>query len=150
MRRANLYSGIVLAVVAIVMLLAVIPWQIEEGPNGMMSPRLVPYLMMGAMLGLSVLLIVTNLSGRDAAVMQDDANPFSQEEMKGLAKIAGVFALAIALFLWVSPLAAGAGLIIGSLVVLGERRPLVILGMPAALLFALWILFYKILGTAIV
>lgn len=150
MRRANLYSGIVLAVVAIVMLLAVIPWQIEEGPNGMMSPRLVPYLMMGAMLGLSVLLIVTNLSGRDAAVMQDDTNPFSQEEMKGLAKIAGVFALAIALFLWVSPLAAGAGLIIGSLVVLGERRPLVILGMPAALLFALWILFYKILGTAIV
>lgn len=150
MRRANLYSGIVLAVVASVMLLAVIPWQIEEGPNGMMSPRLVPYLMMGAMLGLSVLLIVTNLSGRDAAVMQDDTNPFSQEEMKGLAKIAGVFALAIALFLWVSPLAAGAGLIIGSLVVLGERRPLVILGMPAALLFALWILFYKILGTAIV
>ena len=76
--------------------------------------------------------------------------PISRSELAALARIGAVFALSLALYDWVSPLAAGATLVAGSLLALGERRPLVIVLMPSALLLALWLLFYKVLGTAIV
>ncbi|SDO88551.1 Tripartite tricarboxylate transporter TctB family protein [Lutimaribacter pacificus] len=145
MRRANAISGFVLAAIAILALLVVIPWQIENGPAGMMSPRLVPQLMMGAVLVLSVLLVLTNLepAGRD------DPPPFSREELRALALISGVFAVSITLYLTIGALAFGSVLVAGTLVVLGERRPLIVAGMPVALMLLLWVLFYKILGTAI-
>ena len=46
MRRANIVSGVVLALFGLVMLVAVIPLQIEHGPPDMVSPRLVPNMMM--------------------------------------------------------------------------------------------------------
>jgi len=152
MRRANVVSGVVLAVFGLVMLFAVIPWQIEPGPKDMVSPSLVPNLMMIVITGLAVLLAITNLrdGGITGETAEDAAPPISRAELMALVKIGGVFALAVALYLWVSPLAAGAALMIGALVALGERRLLVVVLMPAALLLALWLLFYKVLGTAIV
>ncbi|WP_159587241.1 tripartite tricarboxylate transporter TctB family protein [Chelativorans xinjiangense] len=149
MRRANVTSGIVLAIFGLVMLFAVIPVHIAPGPEGVMSPRLVPAMMMIVVTGLAVLLVITNLraerrSGPEAG------SPVSRSALIALLKIGAVFALAIVLYLWLSPLAAGAALIIGALVALGERRPFVIVLMPVALLTALWLLFYKLLGTAIV
>lgn len=149
MRRANIISGGLLAVICAIVLFAVIPWQIDEGPAGMMSPRLVPSMMMIAVIALSLLLVFTNLKP-DPESKEYQPSPFSRAEMLALLKIGGVFALAIALYLWLSPLAAGAALIIGTLLVLGERRPLVIILMPSLLLFGIWALFYKVLGTAIV
>jgi hypothetical protein len=150
MRRANLVSGVVLAVFGLVMLFAVIPWQIEPGPEGMVSPSLVPNLMMVLVTGLAALLAVTNLRGRTNDPEADPAPPVSRGEMVALLKIGAVFAVALGLYLWVSPLAAGAVLIVGALVVLGERRLPVLVLMPAGLLLALWFLFYRVLGTAIV
>lgn len=58
MKRADLISGIVLAVFGLMMLAFVIPLQIEQAPPGYVSPRLVPNLAMIFIVGLSVLLIV--------------------------------------------------------------------------------------------
>ena len=74
----------------------------------------------------------------------------TREELLALAKISGVFAIALALYLWLSPLAAGIALIAGALIVLGERRIWMIIAMPAGLLLAVWYLFYHVLGTALV
>lgn len=148
MRRANIVSGVVLALFGLLMLFVVIPWQIEQGPQGMMSPRLVPQMMMIFITGLSVLLVVTNLGPGENAGEEEPV--ISLPELAALAKIGAVFALALALYLWASPLAAGATLIVGGLLVLGERRPIVLATMPAGILLALWFLFYKVLGTAIV
>lgn len=150
MRRANLVSGVVLAVFGLVMLFAVIPWQIEPGPHGMVSPSLVPNMMMVIVTGLAVLLAVTNLRGRTNEPEENSAPPVSRGELLALLKIGAVFAVALGLYLWVSPLAAGAVLIVGALVALGERRLPVLVLMPAGLLLALWFLFYRVLGTAIV
>ena len=150
MRRANVISGAILAIFGMVVLVVVIPWQIGPGPDGMMSPRLVPGMMMVAVIGLSLLLVINNVRARPDAPQADAPSPISRGEVAALARIAAVFALAIALHLWVSPLAGGAILVAGALWVLGERRPLVIVAMPAALLTALWFLFYKVLGTGIV
>ena len=145
MKRANAITGVVLAIIAILSLVVIIPWQIETGPRGMMSPRLVPQIMMGCILLLSVVLVVTNL-GPDAPGAPP---PFSRQELIALALIGGVFAAAILLYLLVEPLAFGVALVAGSLVSLGERRPHVVIAMPVILMFVLWVLFYKVLGTAI-
>ena len=148
MRRANVVSGVVLAMFGLLMLFVIVPWQIEPGPDGMLSPSLMPNLMLILITGLAVLLAINSL--RERAAETDEAPPISGAELVAMFKIGAIFALALVLYLWVSPLAAGAALIVGALVVLGERRPLVIVAMPAGLLLALWFLFYKVLGTAIV
>ena len=153
MRRANVVSCVVLAVFGMAMLFAVIPWQIEPGPQGMMSPRLVPGMMMALVTALAVLLVINNLRAApdsEDADSEDDSSPIVRGELLALVRIGAIFALAVALFSWVSPLAAGVIVVAGALLVLGERRPWMILGMPAVLLLALWFLFYKVLGTAIV
>ena len=148
MRRANVLSGVVLALFGLAMLFVVIPWQIEPGPSGMVSPRLVPNMMMTLIVGLAALLVVTNL--RAAALDPDEEPPITRAELAALVKIGAVFALGIGLYLLVSPLVAGVALVVSALLVLGERRPLVIVAMPAGLILSIWLLFYKVLGTAIV
>jgi putative tricarboxylic transport membrane protein len=150
MRRANIVSGIVLAVFGLVMVFAVIPAQIEPGPEGIVSPRLVPNMAMILIIALSMLLVVNNLRAGEPRPAEGPSVPITRSEFAALLKLGTVFGVALTLYLYVSPLAAGAGLVIGTLVALGERRPIVIVLMPAVLLAAIWLLFYKVLGTAIV
>ncbi|WP_346893208.1 tripartite tricarboxylate transporter TctB family protein [uncultured Roseibium sp.] len=150
MRRANVLSGVILAVFGLVMLFAVIPWEIGAGPDGMMSPRLVPSLMMVVVVGLSLLLVINNIRARPDDLRSDRPMPISRGEIAALIKISAVFAIAIGLYLWLTPLAGGAALVFGALWVLGERRPIIYAVMPPALLTAIWFLFYKVLGTGIV
>ncbi|GHF70688.1 tripartite tricarboxylate transporter TctB family protein [Seohaeicola zhoushanensis] len=145
MRRANIYSGGFLALLGLAMILFVIPAQIEEGPAGMMSPRLVPQMIMGLMTALSVMLVVRNLMLPD----DGEGSPVSRSEYIALLKIGSVFALALVLFYFAGPLWAGLAIVLGSLLALGERRPLVLVLMPIALLAGVWVLFYRVLGTAI-
>ena len=144
MQRSNIISGLVLALFAGLMLAVVIPAQIEPGPSGMMSPRLVPNLMMGAILILSLLLILTNLRG----AATQDAPPVTRAELAALARLGGLFAVSVLLFR-LMPLAGGVALVAGGLWLLGERRLWVIAGYTAILLTAIWALFYQLLGTAI-
>ncbi|WP_193183333.1 tripartite tricarboxylate transporter TctB family protein [Nisaea sediminum] len=150
MRRANVLSGVVLAVFGLVMLVVVIPAQIGPGPEGMMAPSLVPSMMMILVIVLSLLLTFNNMKAKPENADDELPVPISRGEFAALLKLGAVFAAAIALYLWVSPLVAGAALIVGALLALGERRPLVIVAMPTALLLAIWFLFYKVLGTGIV
>ncbi len=150
MRHANIASGIVLMIVGLLTIFVIIPWQIAPGPAGYMSPRLVPTMMMALITGLSALLVVNNLRSGTESPDANQPQPFTRAEMLAAAKLGGVFAVCVALYLWVSPLAAGAALVVGALLVLGERRPLIIVLMPTGLLLAVWVLFYKVLGTAIV
>ncbi|GHG95578.1 tripartite tricarboxylate transporter TctB family protein [Pseudodonghicola xiamenensis] len=149
MKRADLVSGLVLTAFGVVMLAVVIPAQIEPAPDGYVSPRLVPNLAMIAITALSLLLVLKNLP-KSEDTPQVRAPVFSGREWVALIKIAGVFAVSLGLFWLGSPLAAGATLIVGALFLLGERRPLLLIGMPAGLLLAVWALFYKLLGTVIV
>lgn len=145
MRRANMISGSVLAVFGLLMLVFVIPAQIEAGPAGMMSPRLVPQMMMGLTVALACLLVVHNAMAPD----DGEPHPVTRGEYMALLKIGAVFALAIVLFKLAGPLPAGIAIVLGSLLALGERRPLVLVLMPAVMMLGLWVLFYRLLGTPI-
>jgi len=147
MRQADIWSGAGLALVALLVLFVVIPTQIESAPDGYVSPRLVPQMMMVLVACLGALQAYNAWRRTPDG---DGGLPVTREELLALAKISGVFALALALYLWVSPLAAGIALIAGALIVLGERRIWMIVAMPAGLLLAVWYLFYHVLGTALV
>jgi hypothetical protein len=109
----------------------------------------VPNLAMIVVTGLTLLLVVKSLR-------QVDDSPwgrmkvFSRGEMIALLKIGAVFAVSLAAFLLGAPLVAGIVLVAGTLLLLGERRPLILVLMPAGLLLAIWALFYKLLGSPIV
>lgn len=148
MRQADLVSGVILCMLGLGMLVFVIPSQIAPAPAGFVSPRLVPNMMMITVVGLSLLLVLKALRGTSYGP-HATRKLFSRQDLLMVAALALVFALSIALFLWVSPLAAVIGLVVGALLALGERRPIVLVSMPAALLLAAWLLFYQILGTAI-
>ncbi|WP_292058086.1 tripartite tricarboxylate transporter TctB family protein [Martelella sp.] len=147
MRRANIVSGVVLALLGLFALVFIIPKGIGEGPDGMMSPRLVPNMMMIVVVALSAFLAFSNLRAKPTP---EDAEPtITRGEMLALVRIGAVFLISIALYLLLAPLAGGIFLVAASLLLLGERRPLVIIGMTAGLLMAVWLLFYKLLGTGI-
>ncbi|MDR7033867.1 tripartite tricarboxylate transporter TctB family protein [Mesorhizobium sp. BE184] len=150
MRRTNIISGVVLAVFGLVMLFAVIPWQIDPGPPGYMSPRLMPNLMMSFITLLSVLLVVTNMRATPTASETDVEPPISRAELVAFVWMTALFAVSIGLYLWVSPLLSAVVLVVGALLMLGERRSWMIVALPTALLLLLWLLFYKVLGTRIV
>ncbi|PWW01483.1 tripartite tricarboxylate transporter TctB family protein [Hoeflea marina] len=149
MRRANVMAGVILAVFGLVMLVIVIPRQIGPGPDGMMSPSLVPSMMMIVITALSLILVISNIRARPVDARAEPAAPISRDEILALVRILGLFAVALGLHLWLSPLAAGFALVAGAQLVLGERRPLLLILVPAGFLGAIWLLFYKLLGTAI-
>lgn len=146
MRTANLMSGVILFAFGAVVLFLVIPNQIEEGPDGMMSPRLVPQMMIGLIMGLSVLLALSNLSKESDA---GEAPPFTRSELVAFGAIMGLFALSLALYAALGALAGALSLIVGTLLVLGERRPVVLTLMPLGLIGGTYLLFTRVLGTAI-
>ena len=145
MRTANLVSGVALVAFGLLMTFVVIPMQIEEEPPGMVSPRLVPQIMLWMITGLALLLVLTNLRAKPGY----DPAPISRSEILALLKIAAAFAVALTLYLLVGPLWAGIALVAGTLLLLGERRPMVVVGMTVGLLAATWLLFYQILQTPI-
>lgn len=145
MRTANIVSGMVLAVFGLSMIFVILPIQIEEGPPGMVSPRLVPQIMLWVITCLSLLLAASNLrSGRN-----DEPSPISKDEVIALVKVAAAFAAALTLYFTAGALWAGVVLVAGTLLLLGERRIHVIVLMTGGILGMTWLLFYQILGTPI-
>lgn len=146
MRRVDFWTGVILAAFGLVSIFAIIPAQIAPGPDGYMSPRLVPTMMMTLITGLAVLIILKNIHADEDTA----GSPlFTGAEIFAVVKLSAVFAIALTLYRFTTPLFAGIALVTGALLVLGERRIHVILGMPAILMLLIWLLFYKLLGTAI-
>lgn len=139
-------SGVTLCLFSIIVLFGIIPWQIEEAPPGFISPRLVPQLMMMTVAVLSCLQVVN--AWRQQA--SNDVWPISKSEILALVKILGAFAIGIVLYLFGNPLLAAIGLVVSALIFLEERRVWLILLLPMVLITGVWLLFYKVLGTAIV
>lgn len=148
MQRTNVISGLILCVIGLITLWVVIPMGIEQGPEGVMSPRLVPNLMMVLVVGLSVLLVVQNWHA--ARTLKNQAPVMARLELISLAKHGVVFAVALLLFHWGSSLGAGLTIILGSLLAFGERRLWMLLLMPTSILFLTWLVFYRVLQTPIV
>lgn len=145
MKRTEFYSGAGLCVLALATLFLVIPRQIEDVADGYVSPRLVPQLAIGLVAILAALQAFNGWRG----MQSDGVMPVTRGEVAAIGKITGIFAFSLVLFLWVAPVAAAIVLITGTLLALDERRPLLIAAITGGLIFAVWLVFYRLLGTPI-
>ncbi|MCM2474536.1 hypothetical protein HGO38_13725 [Rhizobium sp. CG5] len=146
MNRADIWSGAAVCVMALVTLFVVIPLQIDEVADGYVSPRLVPQITMVFVALLSALQVI---NARRAA-HQPQSALVTRAEIAALLKLSGAFALSLVLYLYLAPAMGAVSLIAGSLLALGERRPVLIVGITGGLIFLVWLVFYRLLGTAIV
>jgi hypothetical protein len=148
MRTSNLISGVVLLVFGLLLLFWLIPWQVEEAFGGEVSPRLLPQICAIGICILSVILIVSNLRAD-----KDPTNakpPITWFEARAALIIAALLAIGIYVFTIAGPIPSSILLIVGVMFAMGERRILPYILIPAALLVGSYVLFYQILGTAII
>lgn len=147
MRTTYLAAGSILLLFSLALMFWLIPWQIEDSLYGEVSPRLLPQI---CAIGIGVLSLLMIISHWRRDPESDQPPPLSWPELRALLVIGGLLAACIYLFTLFGPLVASVLLIVGILFAMGERRPLPYLVIPATLLALCWLLFYKILGTAIV
>lgn len=162
MRRANVISGSVLLVFGIVLLFWIIPWQIEavEGDVSI-SPRLVPQICAIFIAGLAALLLLNALrepaltadtpadSPTGAAVDEEDPFPIDRSQFASMFAVTTLILTAILAFIFVHPAAGAIILVCGIMLYMGERRILMLVSIPAVLMLITYLLFYRLLGTAI-
>ena len=150
MRTANFVSGIVLLVASALFWFWLIPTQIEAHVGDEVSPRLLPQICVLGVGFLSCLLIFNNLPWRAGAHAESGSAPISRSELRALLIISAAIAAAIVLFTAFGPVPASLFLTTTVLFAMGERRPLPFILIPGCLLSGAYLLFYKLLGTAIV
>ena len=150
MRTANFVSGIVLLAASALFWFWLIPTQIEAHVGDEVSPRLLPQICVLGVGFLSCLLIFNNSPWRGGAHAETGSSPISRAEFRALLVISASIAAAIFLFSSFGPVVASLFLTTSVLFAMGERRPLPFILIPACLISGAYLLFYKLLGTAIV
>ena len=147
MPKSDLIAGVVLLVFGLAMLVIVIPTQTSEGGDATISPALLPQICAIGITGLAIMLTL-QATGRLRRGVAAGIRIPAAEWWSALAVLLAVGA-AIALFVWVSPAVSAAVLVVGLMLYMGERRIWLLAGIPAVLLVGAWLLFYRVLGTAI-
>lgn len=148
MRKADIVSGSVLFLGSLYMILSGIPAQIDGVENATISPRTLPYVCAAAVALLSGLHVVSKL--RTPATEGDPGSPLTPGHLLWTAVILGAILLGLFLLGPFGPLVACGTVIVILMLSMGERRPVYLLALPAGLLGLGWLLFYQILGTAVV
>jgi len=146
MHKANLISGAALQIFGIALAFVIIPLQIEESTDATISPRLLPQICAWALIFLSALLVVNTV--RHRPVVQQ-VSPISLAAFWAMVAIVGVFVVGIILFLYTGPLWSSAVLVVVPMLLMGERRPVLLVAIPACLILAAYGLIYQVLGTSI-
>ena len=146
MHKANLISGAALQIFGIALAFVIIPLQIEESTDATISPRLLPQICAWALIFLSALLVVNTV--RHRPVVQQ-VSPISLAAFWAMVAISGVFVVGIILFLYTGPLWSSAVLVVVPMLLMGERRPVLLVAIPACLILASYGLIYQVLGTSI-
>lgn len=148
MRNADIVSGTVLFLGSLYMILSGIPGQIDAVEHATISPRTLPYVCAVMVALLSAVLVVSRI--RSAATAEDTGSPLTRGHMLWTGIILGTILLGLVLLGPAGPLVASAAVIVILMLALGERRPVCLVALPAGLIFLGWLLFYQILGTAVV
>lgn len=147
MRATETITGLALAALAAVLLAWVIPAEIPNGFSGQLSPRLLPQVAAACILVLGLWIASAALFG--GRIPAHRPGPFSRGELTALVALPALVLLA----LWVlglgGPLPAGALLVTGAALMMGERNPLALILLSAGSLAMGWLLLYRILGTTV-
>jgi hypothetical protein len=131
----------------LITLFVLIPAQTSDGGDATISPALLPQLCAIAITGLAVLLTLQAAGKIKRGKAAGQTVPAA--EWASSAAVIIAVGVGVLLFKYVNPAVAAGLLILGLMLYMGERRIYFLIGIPAVLLIGAWLLFYKLLGTAI-
>lgn len=149
MQKTDLISGLALLLFGIVLAVFIIPLQIEESTDATLSPRLLPKICAYAIILLSAVQIFNAVFQRQNNADLDQKPPMSRSELIAMAVISALFVLCIILFNYVGPLWPGLLIVLVPMLLMGERRPLLLVLIPGSLALAVYGLVYQVLGTSL-
>ncbi|MCB1362102.1 MAG: hypothetical protein H6899_10575 [Rhodobacter sp.] len=147
MRATETLTGLVLALFAGVMLVWIIPAEIPRGVAGQLSPRLVPQVAVSGILVLGLWIAGAALVG--GRLPAHRPGPFSRPELVALVVLPALVLASIWVLALAGPVPAGVLLVAGAALLMGERRPVALILLPAGSLTLGWVLLYRILGTTV-
>ncbi len=148
MPKSDLIAGIILTVFGLTSLFVLIPTQTSAAGDATISPALLPQICAIGITGLAILLTL-RAAGRLRRGLPA-GQVVTKEEWLASGAVVGAVLGAIALFKFVNPMVGADFLIVGLMMYMNERRIWVLIAIPALLLIGAWVLFYRVLGTAIV
>ena len=147
MPKTDLIAGVFLTLFGLLTLLVLIPTQTSEGGDASISPALLPQICAIGITGLAIILTFVAAGKLRRGEAAGLSVPHAEWYSAGAVLIAVIGG--IALFKWVSPGLATVVMIVGLMLYMGERRIWLVVGIPGFLLIGSWLLFYRVLGTAI-
>lgn len=148
MRKADIISGSVLFFGSLYMILLGIPAQIDAVERATISPRTLPYVCAAIVALLSAILVISRL--RTTKSDEGLGMPLTLGHILWTGIILGSVMLGLFLLQPLGPLVASGTVIVILMLAMGERRLAYLVALPAGLLGLGWLLFYQILGTAVV
>ena len=144
MPKADLIAGLFLMAFGLLMLFWIIPAQTEQDTGAAVPPALLPQICAAGITILAAILTFNALRGRTP-----EAKAPKAKEWAAMGAIL-VFVLAGAgLFTFVHPAVAGFFVTLATMLYMGERRLHLLILLPGALVLIIYLLFYELLGTAI-
>ena len=144
MRKADILIATILICLVAAALGWVVPAQIPEGFGGALSPRLVPVAALWGILGLALVILTRAWRGAGAPV-----DRIARSQVLALIAVPALMLGSTWLLVLAGPLGAGALLVAGGGLLMGERNPLVLLALTAGMLGIGYLLIYVILGSSI-
>lgn len=144
MRKADILIASILICFVAAALFLVVPAQIPEGFGGALSPRLVPQAALWGILALALVILVRAARGHSAGI-----DRIARSELLALIAVPALMLGATWLLPFVGPLGAGALLVAGGGLLMGERNPLMLAAQTGGMLLLGYVLIYVILGSSI-
>lgn len=143
MRKAEITTSVVLAVAGLILAFVVIPDQTVATPDVALGPAALPRIYAGLIAVLATLRLLATIRAREAGAGIDAANA------RSALMVFSCLLASIVLFVLLSPLVAGLFLVVSSMLLMGERRIVVLVATPSVLLIGAYLLFDQALGTSI-
>tara|TARA_R110002096_G_scaffold122959_1_gene266196 strand:+ start:2499 stop:2936 length:438 start_codon:yes stop_codon:yes gene_type:complete len=144
MPKADLIAGTLLMASGLLLLFVIIPDQTVQNTGAAIPPALLPQI---CAVGITVLAAILTLNAIRGTA--EEAPAPKPSEWRAMAAIVVIVLAGTVLFEYVHPAVAGAFVVLATMLYMGERRWYLLAGLPAGLVLGVYLLFYEVLGTAI-
>jgi hypothetical protein len=144
MPKADLIAGVFLMAVGLLLVFFVIPAETQHNTGAAVPPALMPQV---CAIGITILAAILTLNALRGKTPEGKAPKLT--EWAALGAVTVIVLAAAMLFEYVHPAAAGFFVSAATMLYMGERRWHLVAGLPAALVLCIYLLFYEVLGTAI-
>jgi putative tricarboxylic transport membrane protein len=144
MAKADIVGGVLLMAFGLLLLGWIIPAQTHQDTGAAVPPALLPQICAIGITILAAILTLNALRGKTPA-----GKPPMMKEWAAMGAVITIILAGAALFKFVHPAVAGAFVSFATMIYMGERRIHLLILLPAGLVLSIYVLFYELLGTAI-